>query len=175
MSNSTIAVKTIKGEAILYLIGIAVIYLVPTLSHAFAIPLYYLEPMRLILIFSLLYARKRDAFILALTLPLISFLISGHPLFYKVILITGELSINVAFFYTLRKFNTPFYASVLFSIVIAKLLYYSFKYIFITSGLLAGTLISTPLIIQLIIVVLLTGYTYFAFKNNTTKKLNYDK
>ena len=60
---------------ILDIAAIAFIYFVPTISHILSLPVYYIEPMRLMLILALVHTTKQNAYIIALTLPLFSFLI----------------------------------------------------------------------------------------------------
>ena len=59
---------------------LAIICLVPTLSHLFSVPIYKLNPMTLCLLAGMLLVNdRRNAFLLALVLPLVSMLISGMP------------------------------------------------------------------------------------------------
>ena len=76
----------------------AAVVAVPALSHAAAFPLYRFEPMRLLLFVAILYSSRRNALVMALWLPLLSLLTSGHPVFPKVVLIQGELVLNVLVF-----------------------------------------------------------------------------
>ena len=64
---------------------------IPSLSHATALPLYRFEPMRLLLFVAILTTNRRNALLMALWLPLLSFLTSGHPIFPKFVLIQGDL------------------------------------------------------------------------------------
>ena len=81
------------------------IYLTPSLSHLVSSPIYYFEPMRVFLIFTMVHMKKKNAYVLALTLPLFSFVVSAHPSFIKMLLITVELSLNVFFFYLISEKN----------------------------------------------------------------------
>ena len=75
-------------------------------SHATALPFYYLEPMRIAVIFVLILTGSRtNAYFLALTLPIFSHLISGHPDFLKSGLISTELCLNIAFFDLFSRFT----------------------------------------------------------------------
>ena len=81
-------IKTIVFD----LMALLCIYLVPAVSHLFSFPVYYLEPMRIMLILAIAHTTRKNAYLIALTLPLFSLLISAHPSLIKTSLITGELA-----------------------------------------------------------------------------------
>jgi len=137
---------------IIDLVLLAFIYLLPSISHIISFPLYLIDPMRIVILGSLLIlGNKKNAYILALTIPLFSFMFSGHPIFTKNILISIELITNIFVFFSLRsKINNTF-ISILSSIVISKLIYYGLKYLFVIFGILEMEIISTSLLIQLIV------------------------
>lgn len=166
LSSEIISLSMLK----VYLIDLAIItfiYFLPALSHLTALPLYYLEPMRLAMLFAIIHTSKKNALIIAVTLPIFSLLVSSHPGFLKAILITGELLVNLVLFYSLSRKITVFSAGLL-SIIISKLLYYCSKYIFIQTQLIDGGLISTPLLVQLIIAVLVSIYAGLMFNKSTS-------
>jgi len=147
------------------LFAILFIYFVPAISHALSFPVYFFEPMRIMLILSLVHFRKSNAYIIALTLPLFSFLISSHPSIFKVLLITAELMLNVYLFFFLFKKSKNLLFSALFSIVFSKGIYYALKYSFLSFALLSGSLVSTPIYFQAITTVLLSTYIVIFFKD----------
>jgi hypothetical protein len=55
-------------------------------------------------------------------------------------------------------------------IVASKLAYYLAKYLLIQFSVLKGDLISTPLYIQLLIVIILSGYVYLVDKLSLTNR-----
>jgi hypothetical protein len=55
------------------------------------------------------------------------------------------------------------------SITLSKLAYYLAKYLLIQFSMIEGGLISTPLYIQLIIIVVLSSYSYLVFKLKAKK------
>ena len=123
-------------------------------------PLYYLEPMRIMLILSLAHTKKQNAYLLAVTLPLFSYIVSGHPVLPKMLLISYELAFNVFIYVVLsKKLNNAFLA-MLSSILITKILYYGIKYIMISLGILDMGLISTPLYIQALTTILFSSYIF---------------
>lgn len=161
-----ISLPTISLEArqiraiILFIAAITFIYFVPALSHLIGFPLYLIEPMRIMLVLAITHTAKRNAYLLAVTLPLFSWLVSGHPLLFKMGIITAELVLNVWLFYFLdgRLNNRP--VALLLSIVISKGAYYLMKFGLLSAALLEGALISTPLYIQAVVTLVFTGYIF---------------
>ena len=142
------------------------IYLVPTLSHLLNLPVYLIEPMRLMLILSLVHTSRRNAYLLALTMPIFSFLVSGHPEFAKMLLITFELSLNVFLFFLLAKKFKYIFPSILLSIILSKTIYYILKFGLIKMTVINSGLISTSIVIQLITTIVFSSYVYLFFKKN---------
>lgn len=141
--------KTILMDSMI----LAVIYFTPAFSHLLNMPLYIVEPMRLMLFVSLLYSNKTNSFIIAASLPLFSLLTSGHPPIFKALLISGELLLNAALYFYLSGKIKNYFVPILLSISLAKIFYYIFKFGFISTGLLAGSLVSISLLTQVIIIV----------------------
>lgn len=141
--------KEVIRTSLFDVFAISVVYLVPVFSHLFAIPLYYAEPMRLMLVLAIMFTSKKNAFIIAATMPIFSMLVSGHPVFYKALIMSGELVLNVfAFYFLVEKIKNKFSAMAL-SIVISKAAYYGLKILLLNLALIGGSLISTPIIFQL--------------------------
>jgi len=98
-----------------------------------------------------------NAIFLVLAIPIFSFFTSGHPVFYKAILISFELAINVGLFVLfLQKAKLSPYLAMLLSILFSKIAYYAMKYVFLQFALLKGSWVLTVLQIQLIV---LLGFT----------------
>ena len=155
--STKVSNNIVKGS-VFDLFAIAAIYFVPTFSHLFALPIYFIEPMRLMLILSIAHTSKKNAYLLAATLPIFSFVVSAHPVFLKTLLISGELLFNVwLFFYLAEKIKNKFGAMVL-SIAISKLAYYAVKFLLLSFLMLEGSLVSTPILIQIITMFLFSGY-----------------
>ena len=142
------------------LIALSVIYLVPTISHIIGFPLYYLDPMRLMVFLIIIHTDRKNSYIIAGTLPLVSFLTSSHPVLLKSLIMSGELMINVWLFYRLSSLLKNNFVSALFSIVIAKGIYYTLKYLFVSFSLISSDIIATPLYYQLIIIIAISLYSY---------------
>ncbi|MGE0090725.1 MAG: hypothetical protein AB7S50_14730 [Bacteroidales bacterium] len=151
-------------SALFDIAALAFIYFVPAISHLLSLPVYLIEPMRLMLVLALVHTSKQNAYIIALTLPLFSFLISAHPVLPKMILISFELVLNVfLFFAILKRFNNTFLA-ILVSIISSKLIYYIIKFGLIKLTLIDSGLISTPIAIQVIMTLVFSGYLYSFYR-----------
>lgn len=144
--------------------ALAFIYFVPAISHLISLPVYLIEPMRLMLILALVHTTKQNAYIIAVTLPLFSFLISAHPVLPKMILISFELVLNVFLFYLLiTKFKNTFFP-IIISIIASKLVYYVIKFGLIKLTLLDSGLISTPIPIQVITALIFSSYLFSFYR-----------
>lgn len=171
MASSSVTLNQINRTAALKALAIdigalAFIYFVPAFSHMLGLKLYLIEPMRLMLIFALAHTHKRNAFILAFTLPLFSFVISAHPVLLKTGLISLELMLNVGLFYFLMK-RMHVLGAIFASIWASKLIYYGLKYLAVLTIWPGDSLISTPLYIQLISSSVFSIYLFLAFRNRT--------
>ncbi len=153
--------SSVIKSSIVDALGIAFVYFIPSISHLFSFPVYLFEPMRIILILSMVHSSKRNAYLLAITLPLFSFISASHPVFIKSLLITCEMTINVWLFYFLLKKIPNFFIIAFVSIILSKTFYYSGKFILIKLSLFSTELIDTPLIIQLSLTLILSIYAFF--------------
>jgi hypothetical protein len=151
------------------ILALAFIYFVPALSHLFNVPIYLIEPMRIMLILAMVHTTKTNAYLIALTLPLFSFLISSHPNIFKGMIITAELLLNVWLFFEISKRITNKFLSMLSAIVISKLVYYLLKFGLISFAVLESGLISTPIYLQVITSVIFSGYLYLIFRRRQLK------
>ncbi len=142
------------------------IYFLPAISHLFAFPVYYLDPMRIAMAVALIHTSKKNAYLIALTLPLFSFLISSHPQLVKSFLLSAELFINLTLFFLLKDKLKNVFTSLLLSIFISKAVYYSIKFILIYYMMLNDKLFSTPIYFQLISAIMVSSYVYVINKNS---------
>ena len=152
---TTTIIKKAWPIALLDILALALVYFMPAMAHLTSIPFYVIEPFRLMILVSLVVMNnKHNALLLAVTLPLFSFIIATHPLFAKTMLISIEMVFNVLVYsWLIKKINKPFWV-ILISIVVSKAGYYLLKYGFISMGLLSMSLISTSLLVQLAVAVL---------------------
>ncbi|HSW68320.1 MAG TPA: hypothetical protein VLH16_07050 [Bacteroidales bacterium] len=161
---SAYAWKTVVKPAIIDISALAFIYLLPTISHLIGIRLWWIEPMRLMLVLAMVHTHRKNAFILALTLPLFSFFISAHPVLLKSLLISAELVVNVVLFYLLLK-RIHVFPAIFLSIWLSKVFYYGIKYLAMTSLLLdEDRLIGTPLMMQLLTSTVFSLYLFVMFR-----------
>lgn len=163
-------------------VALLFVYLVPTLSHLTSLPFYMIDPMRVAVLGALLVSKDwKNGLVLALSLPLFSFAVSGHPVFPKCLLIAAELSVNVLLFVWLSRVfvrsaspssfasspengsavKAPASAAVvgvaaLVSILLSKALYYGLKALVLSAGLMQTELISTALLVQLAVALLIS-------------------
>jgi hypothetical protein len=134
---------------------ILAIYLLPGITHILPVPLYLIDPMRLLLFLTLITTQRMNSLVLAATIPFLSTLFSGHPVFPKNILIAAELSLNVMVFHWIMGKKDSLMIAGVVSILSAKVFYYLLKYGFISAGFLSGALVSTPWGYQLMPLILL--------------------
>ena len=154
--------------------AILLIFLVPALSHLTAVPFYLADPMRLAVLGALLITRNwKNSLALAVALPLVSFAISGHPVFPKCLVIAAELSVNVLLFAWLagRALKASSSAGLIglaafVSILVSKVFYYCLKALVLSAGLLQMDLVATALWIQLIVALVISIAFGFLYKRN---------
>lgn len=158
MTIKTLNLSKIKRIFITDITVLIFVYFIPAFSHFTSLPLYILDPMRILLFTGYLVSRnKKNTFIMAITIPVFSMLVSGHPPFFKALLISMELFMNIWIFTNLlkkKRWSVP--VALFISIFFSKLIYYMFKFIFISLVLLQGNLISTSLLTQLIVSLFIT-------------------
>lgn len=149
------AFRTISLDVLLC----AAVVAVPALSHAAAFPFYLFDPMRLLLFVAILGSSRRNALLMAVGMPLLAMLTSGHPVFPKVVLIQGELALNTLIFFGLARGTHRFVPAAAVSIAASKAAYYAAKLLLIKMSLLSGGLIATPWTYQLgtLLFILLAG------------------
>lgn len=160
MENTT-ALSPSRGlikKGMLDILILTFIYFIPAISHLFSFPVYVFDPMRIMVVLSIMYTGRKNAHIIALSLPVFSFIVSGHPVFFKALIIAAELSINVWMFFVLKEKIKNNFGALFLSIVSAKLFYYAVKYSVIALGLAAAEVVATPLYVQLGVALVLSLY-----------------
>lgn len=167
MNRALALIKTDYKTLIFDLLVFAGITLVPAFSHMFSLPIYYIEPMRIMIILGAVHTSRKNSYILALAIPIISVMISGHPSVVKSLLIFSELSINVWLFFTLAGMFRNNFTAAFASIILSKMFYYAAKFLLLQTGLMEGGLVATPLYMQLIVTTALSVYAYFILRKRT--------
>lgn len=123
VSKSFLSFRVIR-TFLVDLFALGFILLMPGVSHLTGVPFYFIEPMRIMLVVALIFTSRYNAYILALALPVFSFLVSGHPVPVKMLIIMVELVLNVWFFiFLFQKTRRPF-MSLFSAIVISKIFCY---------------------------------------------------
>ena len=169
------ATKAIK-LGITDILATAFIFLVPALSHMTSVPFYLADPMRLAVLGALAASRDwKNSLALAIALPLISFGISGHPVFPKCLLIAVELASNVLLFAAFHKSFAKFFrrgrafgtgCAAFLSILLSKGIYYLLKFALISGGLMDMELVSTALLVQLAVAIVLSVLLALSFRRS---------
>ncbi len=149
---------------VLDFIGLLFIYFVPAISHLLSVPLYFIEPMRLMVIIAMIFSSKRNTYLIALSLPVFSFLISSHPIFPKMLIMTLELGLNVWLFYLFARLMRNYFYAMLLSVVLSKGVYYLLSYMAVHMSFMGTSEVSTiPLYIQAIVTVVFSTYVFIMF------------
>ncbi len=111
-------------------VALAFVFFTPKIGSFIHLPFYMIEPMRLMVILSIAHSSRCNSYLLALSLPLFSWAVSGHPEFYKMLVMTGEITANVfLFYYLFRKIESAFLAMII-SVVVSKVLCYALYLVF---------------------------------------------
>jgi hypothetical protein len=164
-ANINLVSTRVDYKSIIFdILALAFIYFVPALSHLFNIPIYLVEPMRIMLILAMVHTTKTNAYLIALTLPLFSFLISSHPNVFKGLIMTSELLLNVWLFFEISKRLSNKFVAMLSAIVVSKLVYYLLKFGLISFAVLESGLISTPIYLQVITSIIFSGYVFLLLR-----------
>lgn len=152
--NIFVALKT---TLIVDALFILLVYFTPVIAHTISFPVYLLDPMRWCVLGSYLLLRNRNnALLLAFSLPLISYMFSGHPVLFKNMLISIELMSNIILLEVLLMRFENVFVSVLLSIMVSKLVYYLLKAFIISLGILHTNIIDTTLLFQVVVSILIS-------------------
>ena len=122
--------------------------MVPTASHLLAWPLYPLNPMLLMLLAAVLLVHdRRNAYLMALLLPMVSMLAVGMPTPLKALCMSAEFATVVFLSGRMQRWNSRFLSSfgaMVLAVVGGKCVYYLLKALIISPAVL----VTTPLWIQ---------------------------
>jgi hypothetical protein len=170
---------SIDGRRIIITDAIVILlaYLLPAISHLTPFPLFYLDPMRIFVVTGYLFSRnKYNGLLLAFTIPIFSMLVTGHPPFFKSLLISFELIFNLLLLFVLsERFKWNVTVAFFISVVLSKAIYYGLKYFFILGGLIEGQLVSTGFEFQLLTAIFVTiifTFTGFSLNNRERRQRN---
>lgn len=150
------------------LLAIAVICLVPALSHMSGIPVYFIEPMRVMLVIAMLASHRTNAYALAVILPLTSFLVSGHPEPVKMMIIMAELTLNTWLFYKLVNRTARPFLSMLAAIIGSKVFCYALYWVVFSFAFVKSEAGITFLAAQAAVTLVLSAATWLFLKMNNS-------
>lgn len=157
------------SAAITDIAALVFVGLVPAASHLFKIPVYYIEPMRVMLVLALLYSSKWNAYALTIVLPLFSFLVSGHPAPLKMMIIMAELLLNAwLFLYFFQKTRRSF-LSAFGSIILSKVFCYATYLVVFSMAFVKAEAEITFLFAQMILTLLLSGLVWIIFSRRNSR------
>jgi hypothetical protein len=149
-------VKTLLVDSL----GILFILFVPAISHLTALPVYFLEPMRVMIVVALIYTAAQNAYLIALALPLLSFLVSGHPFPGKMAIIMAELALNVWLYLNVFKVSQRPFFSMLLAIAGSKVICYLLYWVFFSWAFVIAEAEMKFLIVQVVVSLLLSFVTW---------------
>ena len=170
MNTQAVAIprNTLRKALIIDLLALGFIYFTPSIAHLLNFPVYMLEPMRVMLILSLAHSTRQNSYLLALTLPLFSFLVSGHPEAVKMMIITAELTVNVFLFYLLADRMRNLFLAGVVSIVASKVFCYLAYLVVFSMAFVREEAGALFLGVQLLTTLIFSGYLYFLSKKATS-------
>ena len=156
--------KEIRKVVLLDLVAFAIVFFVPVLAHRINFPVYMIEPMRLMVIISVAHSTKANSFLLAFTLSLFSYAVSGHPELLKTVVMTVEMGVNVFLFYfLLSKLHSVFFSMVT-AIITSKVLCYALYLVLFSMSFLKEEAETSFLIAQVVTTLLFSAYVSFFLK-----------
>ncbi len=153
-------VKVLFIDAFLLLL----VYLLPAAAHFTGLPVYMMEPMRLALILSIAHTNRTNTFVLAATLPIFSFLLSGHPVLVKMLIITAELLLNVWVFYVLERRRFQPFAAMFLAIILSKIVCYLLYWPLISFSFMVEEAEPRFILIQFLTTTIFSFYIAFTVK-----------
>lgn len=143
---------------------------VPAASHLFNVPIYFIEPMRIMLLLALLYSSRWNAYVLAIVLPLFSFLVSGHPAPVKMIIIMAELILNAWLFLLFYQNTKKAFLSTFGSILLSKLFCYAMYLVVFSMAFVKAEAETAFLIAQLLLTLTLSSVVWIILKRSQSPK-----
>ena len=166
MSTLTLSNRFTK-PLVFDLVAIVVFYFIPAIAHLVSMPLYMLEPMRLIVILGVVHTSKPNAYLLAATLPVFSLIVSGHPELVKALIITIELLANVWIYNLLAGQLHKSFLPMVAAIILSKLACYFLYWIIFSWAFVVSESSPVFLTVQVITTIIFSGYLYFFNKPRT--------
>lgn len=158
MVNTNVKKQSLMRTALIDILLLTTACLVPAISHLTALPLYQFNPMLLFLVLGMVMVNDRkNAYLLAVLLPLVSMLIVGMPAPAKALCMGVEYLTVVSLFALLgskmgsNKKGT--FLAMLAAMLGGKVVFYALKAMLLTPVVL----ISTPVMMQVLVMVAFAG------------------
>jgi len=144
---------------------VSFVLIMPIVVHTLGISARFIEPMRLSLFTSvLLVSDRKNAYVLAIILPILSMCVIGMPVWYKAVLMSVELCANVFLYYRMCRWRVNTFLAVLISIIASKALYYFLKYILIKMAFFPQGALIGNVVPQLIVTLSIAVFFYIGVK-----------
>ena len=164
---SSIHTRDVIKGLLLDIVALVVVYFTPKIGQLVHLPFYMVEPMRLMVVLSIAHSSRANSYLLALSLPLFSWAVSGHPELFKMLVMTGEITINVFLFYYLVRKNDSVFLSMIISIVVSKVLCYIFYFVFFSMMFIREEAEPSFLIAQIISTLVFSFYIFFVLRKKS--------
>lgn len=149
MQTANTKSRSMKHVVLLDAALIAAACLLPVFSHVASFPLYQLNPMLFLLLAGMaLVEERRNAYLIAVLLPVVSMLAVGMPAPAKACCMVAEYSVVVALFGLLSERCWSTFASILLAMLAGKICFYILKAVVMGPVVL----VSTSVWLQLLVV-----------------------
>ena len=156
--------RNVRKVLFLDIFALVVVFFTPKIGEYTHMPFWMIEPMRLMVILSIAHSTRANSYLLALVLPAFSWAVSGHPEFFKMLVMTGEITFNVFLFYLLVRTIDSVFMSMIISIVVSKVLCYAIYLLFFPMSFVEGEADLSFLIAQVISTLVFSFYVYRVFR-----------
>lgn len=153
-------------QMLLFVIGVVGL---TTICHSFAIPLYKLNPMHWTIYLMIIYRKPSisSLALLAFALPFTSLVTSGHPVFYKALVMGIELIVyGIVFSMVSGRYGQSMIFAFILSQITGRSIYYLLKWWLLSLGLLTDRLVSTEIGMQFVAAVLMGSVIFIITEKN---------
>ncbi|HZX62355.1 MAG TPA: hypothetical protein VFE66_04000, partial [Bacteroidales bacterium] len=79
---SSIQARDISSAILLDIAALVLVMFTPKIGEIIHLPFYMIEPMRLMVVLSIAHSSRVNSYLLAFTLSMFSWAVSGHPEFF---------------------------------------------------------------------------------------------
>ena len=168
MNTTSVKVQSLWRVSAIDALLLTVACLVPTVSHLLAWPLYQLNPMLLVLLAGMLLVRdRRNAYLLAVLLPVVSMLAVGMPTPLKAVCMVAEYASVVFVSGLLQGWDKRFVGTLgamLVAMLASKVVYYLLKALLLAPAVLISTSVALQLAVVAVAATVYAGVK-FIIKN----------